>query len=190
MLKSKSIYFLIGSIIMLIVIELCNMYGYFGYINFTMESYISDTNTKIFSLFDNISNFYIYFGVLALLLIFKGTRNYSKIGLLQFVLLLSTAYLLENFEQQYSNFFSLNFDLLTVYSFGLFLFMNIKKLTSSATIKVFSFIISFLIIFMVTICEFYFNQTDIFGLLFNIMYVAITTSLTYFLLYLRRYYFL
>ncbi len=190
MLKSKSIYFLIGSIILLIVIELCNVYGYFGYINFTMEGYVNDTNTKIFSLFDNLSNFYIYLGALVFLLIFKSTRSYSKISLLQFILVLATAFLLEYFESQHDNLYSLNFDLLTVYSFGLLLFMNTSKISSNITINAFAIIISLLIIFMVTICEFYFNQTDIFGLLFNIILVWITTATTYFLLYTREYYFL
>ncbi len=190
MLKSKSIYFLIGSIILLIVIELCNVYGYFGYINFTMESYVNDTNTKIFSLFDNLSNFYIYFAALALLVIIKSTRSYAEVSLLQFILVLSVAFILEYFESQYSYLYSLNFDLLTVYSFCILLLLNINKISSSITISIFALIISLLVIFMVTICEFYFNQTDIFGLLFNLTLVCITTALTYFLLHLRKYYFL
>ncbi len=190
MLKSKAIYFLIFSLILLVAIELVNVYGYFGYINFTMENYISDTNTKIFSLFDNLSNFYIYLGILIILVIFKETRNYAQVSLFQFVLVLLSAELLLTFETQYSNFYSINFDLLTVYSFSLLLLININKISSSKIINSFSLLIATLILFMVTICEFYFNQTDIFGLLFNITFVFIITSMTYLLLYLRKYYFL
>ncbi len=190
MLKSKSIYFLIGSIILLVAIELCNVYGYFGYINFTMENYVNGTNTAIFSFFDNISNYYIYFTVLLLLLIFKTTRKYSELALIQFTLVVAVAFLIQTFESSYDNLYSINYDLLTVYSFSILFFMNINKLSSSITIKLFAGLITLLLVFMVTICEFYFNNTDVFGLLFNICFVCISISFTYFLLYLRRYYFL
>ncbi len=190
MLKSKSIYFLIGSIILLLAIELCNVYGYFGYINFTMENYVNATNTNIFSMFDKLSNFYIYLIALLILLAFKSTRNYSQVALVQFILILSLTLLIQTFEKQYNNLYSLNLDLITVYSFGILLFMNFKKMISSTMINIIALIIVLLLAFMVTLCEFYFNATDVFGLLFNISLVCITTSLTYFLLHLRRYYFL
>ncbi len=190
MLKSKSIYFLISSIILLVAIELFNVYGYFGYINFTMESYVNDTNTNIFSLFNKLSNYSVYLTALILSLIFRGTRSYSKVALLQFLMLLSVGVLLDTYEGQYAYLYSINYDLLTVYSFGILLFMNINMLSSSKTINIFALIIVTLTVFMVTICEFYFNNTDVFGLLFNICIVCISISFTYFLLFLRKYYFL
>lgn len=194
MRKRIAHFYLVVSIVALIVLISLDNYGVFNNINIDLSGYINPTNDMIFNFFRSIPIIYACIAVIIILFIKKDTRHFSILLLVQSLVMCIivnlTIYICDSFNVGlvYRN--CLNKDILYLYSTILMTILNYKKVIKTGYLRVLIFIALFLFVIMVTASEFYFAGLTVFGLLFNITIVCIVTSITYVILFIREYYFL
>ncbi len=192
--KTRSHIYLFLSILLVAILIWLDSFGIVPDLAVDVSKYQVETNDMIFNFFNIISNIYTFSILVILLFIKQTTREFAKIALIQLLLAVSIYYSFK-YASEYFGFTILYFSKINTsiyfsYSLIFVFFLNFGNIVNTMFMRTLLLIASILYIFMLTTGQFYFMNITIFSLVINISFVFVTTSLAYFLIFLRKYYFL
>ncbi len=192
--KTKSHIYLFLSLLLVALLVWIDYIGIIPDLTVDISKYQVETNDMIFNFFNIISNIFTFSILVILLFIKPRTRKFARIALIQLLIAILIYYIfkysIENFGFSISYFYKINTSIYFSYSLFFVFILNFHDAVSSLFMKTLLLIASLLYIFMLTTGQFYFMNITFFSLAVNISFVFVTTSLAYFLIFLRKYYFL